>query len=367
MEFNLWSFIVENLEAAGVIGGYVSISMIMFALISYASRNRIRRKDLIGPKWAQPIIGALLGVIPGCGGTIVAASMYKNGNLKFGGLFAAFITTLGEGSFVLLGASDEADVAANLSAFAIVSVVGLVVGIILGYITDASGLKFNKVERLEITPEKHISVSEEKSAARNFIDYIGFYVIMAIAIFLAPGSIMALWGGSIEAISELTVWVAIVLTVISIVYYFIYRFILKEDCHAGHNDNLRSTLLHSIEDITMVITYVFIGLFAANFIIDVLIGAEAFEAWMKKSGFIVVTLAALIGATPGCGGMIAVAVAFITIGDFPMAALIAASIATSGDGIFPLLAENRKDAIIITVSGLAVALVVGYAALGLGF
>lgn len=367
MDFNLWEFIVGNLEAAGVIGGYVSISMIVFALISFAYRDKFNGKNLVGPKWAQPIIGALLGVIPGCGGTIVASSMYKNGNLTFGGLFAAFITTLGEGSFVLLGASDEADVAANLTAFAVVSAVGLLVGILFGYVTDGIGINFSKVERLEITPEKHLSTPEENSAARNFIDNIGFYLIMAIALFLAPGSIMALWGGSIEAISELTVWVAIALTVISIVYYFIYRFILKEDCHAGHNDNLRSTLLHSIEDITMVITYVFIGLFAANYIIDVMIGAEAFEAWMKKSGFIVVTLAALIGATPGCGGMIAVAVAFITIGDFPMAALIAASISTSGDGIFPLLAENRKDAIIITVSGLVIALVVGYAALGLGF
>lgn len=364
MDFNLWAFIIENLEAAGVIGGYVSISMIGFALITYASREKFKRKDLIGPKWAQPIIGALLGLIPGCGGTIVAASMYKNGNLTFGGLFAAFITTLGEGSFVLLGASDEADVAANLTAFAVVSVVGLVVGIIVGYVIDVMGIKFRKVE---IVPEIHSSSLEENSAARNFIENIGFYLIVAIALFLAPGSIMALWGGSIEAIEELTVWVAISLTVISIVYYFIYRFILKEDCHAGHNDNLRSTLLHSIEDITMVITYVFIGLFTANFIIDVMIGAEAFEVWMRKSGFIVVTLAALIGATPGCGGMIAVAVAFITIGDFPMAALIAASIATSGDGIFPLLAENKKDAILITVTGLILALIVGYTALGLGF
>ncbi len=338
--------------------------MIGFALITYASREKFKRKDLIGPKWAQPIIGALLGLIPGCGGTIVAASMYKNGNLTFGGLFAAFITTLGEGSFVLLGASDEADVAANLTAFAVVSVVGLVVGIIVGYVIDVMGIKFRKVE---IVPEIHSSSLEENSAARNFIENIGFYLIVAIALFLAPGSIMALWGGSIEAIEELTVWVAISLTVISIVYYFIYRFILKEDCHAGHNDNLRSTLLHSIEDITMVITYVFIGLFTANFIIDVMIGAEAFEVWMRKSGFIVVTLAALIGATPGCGGMIAVAVAFITIGDFPMAALIAASIATSGDGIFPLLAENKKDAILITVTGLILALIVGYTALGLGF
>ena len=53
------------------------------------------------------------GVIPGCGGTIVASTLYNNNKLSFGGLLAAFITTLGEGSFVLLGASSEADVAAN--------------------------------------------------------------------------------------------------------------------------------------------------------------------------------------------------------------------------------------------------------------
>ena len=62
---------------------------------------------------------------------------------------------------------------------------------------------------------------------------------------------------------------------------------------------------------------------------------------MTSSTIAVVLIAAAIGATPGCG-MIAVATAFVTISNFPMAALIAAAIATSGDGIFPLLAENKK-------------------------
>jgi hypothetical protein len=49
-----------------------------------------------------------------------------------------------------------------------------------------------------------------------------------------------------------------------------------------------------------------------------------------------------------------------------MAALIAGAIATSGDGIFPLLAENKKDALLITGFSLALALVVGFIALALG-
>jgi hypothetical protein len=60
-------------------------------------------------------------------------------------------------------------------------------------------------------------------------------------------------------------------------------------------------------------------------------------------------------------------VAFITIPNFPMAALIAAAISTSGDGIFPLLAENKKDGFIVSLLGLVIALVVGYLALVIGF
>lgn len=374
MKFNFWEFIIENLEAAGVIGGYVSISIIGVALITLASRGKIKSEGRIGPKWGQPIIGALLGIIPGCGGTIVASSMYKNKQLSFGALFAAFITTLGEGSFVLLGASDEADVAANLTAFVVVNLVGFIVGVILGYVADAIGCNLNTDKIPEIAAtldskdiENHKKQSEKNnSIAHKFIEKFGFYSILAISAFFLPGSIMALWGGGIEALENITVCVTISLTVISIIYYLVYKYNYKGSCSCCNKD-IKSTLIHSVSDITMVVMYVFIGLLVANFIIDVLVGAETFDLWMTSSGFIVVLIAALIGATPGCGGMIAVAVAFTSIDNFPIAALIAAAIATSGDGIFPLLAENKKDAIIITTSGFAVALIVGYVALALGF
>jgi hypothetical protein len=367
MDFDLWAFILENLEAAGVIGGYVSISIIGVALITFASRGRSGGQRRMAPKWAQPIIGALLGVIPGCGGTIVASSMYKHRTLTAGGLFAAFITTLGEGSFVLLGASDEADVAANLSAFVVVNAVGFVVGTALGFALDALGITFSRTELPETIVEEPREHSERATTvAHTFIERIGFAIILGIALFLAPGSIMALWGGGIDAIADATVWAAIALTAICILYVIVHKFAYKgHDC--SFQKKIKSTLLHAVFDIATVVLYVFIGLFVANFIIDVLVGAEAFDAWMTSSTVAVVLIAALIGVTPGCGGMIAVAVAYTQIEHFPLAALIAAAIATSGDGIFPLLASNRKDAVLISVAGLAVALVVGYAALALGF
>ena len=94
-----------------------------------------------GPKWAQPIVGAFLGAIPGCGATIVVASLYKQKKITFGGLLATFISTLGEGSFVLLGASAEADVVGNVKAYAIVTIFGIISGIVFGLISDTIGFR----------------------------------------------------------------------------------------------------------------------------------------------------------------------------------------------------------------------------------
>ena len=45
MGLNIWNFILDTLEAAGVIGGYVSLSIIGVNLITYAvAWKTIRRK-----------------------------------------------------------------------------------------------------------------------------------------------------------------------------------------------------------------------------------------------------------------------------------------------------------------------------------
>ena len=368
MKFNIWSFISDNFEAAGAIGGYVSLSIIGFSIISFITKKRHDKKEKqIGPKWTHPIIGALLGIIPGCGATIVVASLYKNKKISFGGLLATFISTLGEGSFVLLGASKEADVAGNLKAYLIITIFGLISGVVCGYFSNIFGFRDNPKNNQGKHKHDQNLQTKQNNLAGIFIEKIGFYAIIIMAIFLAPGSIMALWGGEIDVISGLTSWVSIALTFICIIFYCVSRFIYKHhDCYYLDKDDIKSSILHAVLDVAMVITYVFIGLFFANYIIDVLVGAETFDAWMSSSVYIVILLSALIGLTPGCGGMITVAVAFITIPDFPMAALIAASISTSGDGIFPLLAANRKDGLIVSGIGLVVALVVGYIALSIG-
>ena len=96
-------------------------------------------------------------------------------------------------------------------------------------------------------------------------------------------------------------------------------------------------------------------------------GAETFDSWLMSSSKLVIFIAAIIGVLAGCGGMISIAVSFIVIPNFPISALIAAAIATSGDGLFPLLAENKTDGMFVSLISLLIALLVGYSALAMGF
>ena len=368
MNFEFKAFLFENLEAAGSIAGYVSISIIGFALFTlYAKKRHKNFESQLGPKWAQPIVGAFLGAIPGCGATIVVASLYKQKKITFGGLLATFISTLGEGSFVLLGASAEADVVGNIKAYAIVTIFGIISGIVFGLISDTIGFRTKHKRSVKVSNKEGQNKLSSFSLNIQFVEKLRFYLILIITIFLAPVSIMALWGGSIESIAEIVYWFTIIFTICCIVFYLLEKFLFpNHDCIGDYN-NIRSTISHATLDVSMVVTYVFIGLFVANFVIDVVVGSETFDSWMMSSTNLVIFIAAIIGVLPGCGGMISVAVAFIVIPNFPISALIAAGIATSGDGLFPLLADNKEDGLIVSIASFFIALLVGFSSMLLGF
>ena len=124
-----------------------------------------------------------MGAIPGCGATIVVASLYKNKKISFGGLLATFISTLGEGSFVLLGASNEADVAGNLKAYAIITIFGLITGVIFGYLSDIFGFRSNYENNQDSHIEDQSIQIKRNTLAGIFIETFGFYAIIAMAIF----------------------------------------------------------------------------------------------------------------------------------------------------------------------------------------
>ncbi|BDV02333.1 MAG: hypothetical protein HPAVJP_2220 [Candidatus Hepatoplasma vulgare] len=92
-------------------------------------------------KKTEVIFASFLGIIPGCAGSIFLIPLYKEKIVSFGALIAAFITTLGETTFVIL--------LFNPMAFLIFTLLSIITSIIVGYLVNI----FKIEEKLKINIE----------------------------------------------------------------------------------------------------------------------------------------------------------------------------------------------------------------------
>ncbi|HVB08754.1 MAG TPA: putative manganese transporter, partial [Bacillota bacterium] len=85
------------------------------------------------------------------------------------------------------------------------------------------------------------------------------------------------------------------------------------------------------------------------------------RVWMNGAVLPVTLIAVIVGMIPGCGPQIFLARLY-TAGSLPFAAILANSVSQHGDSIFPLLARRRGQAVRVTLTSTALALVVGLVA-----
>lgn len=100
---------------------------------SHKFQNSIRKSGKAGP-----VVGAILGVVPQCGFSAVASTLYAGRVITIGTLFAVFVSTSDEMLPIFI--------AGGVEVSTIFSVLGtkIAIGIILGFIIDAVYVKFFK-------------------------------------------------------------------------------------------------------------------------------------------------------------------------------------------------------------------------------
>ncbi|MEC8541833.1 MAG: putative manganese transporter, partial [Candidatus Thermoplasmatota archaeon] len=128
--------VVSMRDAFLAVTVFVAAMVFLFSWLQYATSGRfveyIRRK-----KKLQPVIGALMGLTPGCGGAIVMMPMYARGYVTYGTVLATLIATLGDSAFVLIGAAiNDSNFVAPLIA---VHAISFVAGVTWGYLVDMTG------------------------------------------------------------------------------------------------------------------------------------------------------------------------------------------------------------------------------------
>jgi len=375
------------------VGSFVGATLLLFGYINYKTEGRLI-KTIEEKKKLQVVIGAFLGLTPGCGGAIMVMPLYLLGKVSFGTVVATLIATMGDAAFVILVHSPK--------LFLIVSLISFVVAVITGYIMDYFGVGEGLVEKIKSKSElkklhkefedeptefeldeKNANVAfmhighEEGDAIdlalhhehsvdgnlhrfRHNMGYKIFWSFIVVGFILGVMDLMQIDLDNALPIKNLTL-IGALGTMFSIVYTIISKKILKDDTHAETESKLNSlkeTLVHSAEETAFVISWVFAAFLLYEVGLEMAGGEEVLIAFMSKSGFMVVVIAVLIGLVPGCGPQIVLATLYVA-GAIPFSALIANAICNDGDALFPLLAINKRSAMWVTIYNLIPAIIVG--------
>ena len=122
-----------ELTRATLVDSYLGVSVFvaLTLFLFYASERlfKIDLNDFIKKNKALQVpISSVLGMLPGCGGAIIVVSSFNTGNVSFGSVVAALISTMGDAAFLLIAKKPET--AAALLPLCLFS------GILCGYLVD---------------------------------------------------------------------------------------------------------------------------------------------------------------------------------------------------------------------------------------
>ena len=362
---------------------FVAVMVLLFSWLQYATSGRFV-EYIQSHKKLQPVIGALMGLTPGCGGAIIMMPMYARGYVTYGTVVATLIATLGDSAFVLIGAAvaDSSFIAPMIA----VHVISFVVGVLWGYIVDMTGTtpskplgKFGPKVGDDLIPESDEDTSLLEDLPREVPEGIGYKILHQGYLFwwgiTTIGFIFAIlllvWSGQDPeyelklAYNPLTIdgfitWVGLLGTTLSVVLYVAQKNWFADDTEATIGDKLhsmRETMVHAASETAFVTFWVMIAYLAFEFTM-LFSGVTEQDMARHGDGLIAVVVAAIIGLIPGCGPQI-IAITAYTKDMISFPALAANAISHDGDALFPLLVRHKAASLWATVHTTIPALITG--------
>ena len=336
--------------------------MIMMLLIEYVNIHSHGRwfTRLRQNRFGQVVLGAGLGLIPGCMGGFAAVSMYSHKLLSFGALIAMMIASSGDEAFVMLAMIPKEALLLMLVLF--------VVAILAGWLVDRFA-KPNKGkhegcdEGYQIHEEDEKEENDDKPSLRNMRHASAERIALLLGVILF---IVALAFGMFEheheevAHTQLNIfnesWMNLIFAVISL---FVVWFIVTTSEHI-----VKEHLWEHI--IRKHFLSIFLWTFGALLVIQ--IGLHYFDIETLISNNIpwMILLAVLVGIIPESGPHLLFVTLFAT-GTVPFSVLLASSISQDGHASLPLLAESKRSFVKAKVVNALVAAVCGYLCYLIGF
>ena len=381
--------VVSMRDAFLAVTVFVAAMVLLFSWLQYITAGKFVDAIRANKRW-QPVIGALMGITPGCGGAIVMMPMYARGYVTYGTVIATLIATLGDAAFVLIGAAvtDSSFIAPVIA----VHLISFIVGVFWGYLVDGLKItprnplgKFGPTFKDDNTPESSDDSNElesneiiddlgreEAGGWRYFLLHQGYTVWwMVTAIGLIFAVLLLVWSAQ-DADFNLEIdynpltlhgfitWIGLLGTSLSVILYISQKNWIRDDTEASLGDKLysmRETMIHSASETAFVTFWVMAAYLVFEFSM-LFSGMTEADLARYGDGLIAVVLAAFIGLIPGCGPQI-IAITAYTKDLLSFPALTANAISQDGDALFPLLVRHRAASLWATIHTTIPALIVG--------
>ena len=397
--------VVQSAENSFVqVTAFVGAVLLLFGYVDYLLAGRLVKKIESSKKF-QPIIGALLGLTPGCGGAIFLMPLFPRRIVSFGTITAALIATMGDSAFVFISVMPK--------EFLQVSAITFVIAVIVGYIVDLFPIGERLVQKFEADQERRRLQREEHAALDHSIfetetgiaheewqhighaegdeidlilhhaakghqpphtlgyrlthsAYIVYWAFISIGLVLGILDILQVDINGL-AIPNLSLVFGLVGTAFSVLMMVFSKKFFVSDTHEESEMKLASikeTLIHNAQETAFVGTWVFVAYLAYELFV-LLLGSGSHAAgetiitqFLSQTGLLAVLVGVLVGIIPGCGPQI-IFLTLFTKGLVPFSAVLANAISQDGDALFPLIAIDKRSALWATVVNTIPALVVG--------
>ncbi len=388
--------VVSMRDAFLAVTVFVAAMIFLFSWLQYITAGKFVDIIRSNTRW-QPVIGALMGITPGCGGAIVMMPMYARGYVTYGTVIATLIATLGDAAFVLIGAAvtDSAFIAPVLA----VHLISFVIGISWGYLVDVMKITpRNPLGKYGPTfennnPPRNLPENKNEDAKEIFEDlgredetgwgyfllhqgYTVWWIVTALGLIFAV--LLLVWSAqdadfTLEidydpfTLNGIITWIGLIGTSLSVILYVSQKNWISDDTEASIGDKLysmRETMIHSASETAFVTFWVMSAYLIFEFSM-LFSGMTEADIARYGDGFAAVILASFIGLIPGCGPQI-IAITAYTKDLISFPALAANAISQDGDALFPLLVRHRAASIWATVHTTIPALIVGFSLMAFG-
>ena len=355
---------LDVLRNSFLVTGLVIIMMLMIEYVNIHSEGRFFTK-LRQHRFGQVVLGAGLGIIPGCMGGFAAVSMYSHKLLSFGALIAMMIASSGDEAFVMLAMIPKE----ALILTAVLFIIAIAAGWIVDLLSKKNDPKSACDDGFQLHHEEHHhGTIHEKPSFRNLRHASAERIALLLGVVIF---IIALAFGLLEhdheheheaaeIASHVNIfdeyWMNLIFAVISL---FVVWFIATASEHI-----VKEHLWEHV--IRKHFLTIFLWTFGALLVIELGLHYLDMESWINSNIPWMILLAVLIGIIPESGPHMLFVTLFAT-GMVPFSVLLASSISQDGHASLPLLAESKSGFVKAKLINIIVAAIGGYACYFIGF